>query len=437
VTNYPIELPIIQENLFKTKTRRGLSKMNTDRYSSTRNINQTIGYKFNLKSAMKLTVLMFAALVLGSCSQSNLGSNSKSVNPNEHSPETSISVGKKGSKTTSQPVGFASATDEQARIRLFEKSKDAVVKISTKVSTGSGFIITKDGLVVTNKHVVKNEESQIAEKVKVTLADGTELDADVLGVSRYQDLALIRIPNQTKLNSFKLARSESIRVGQNVYAIGSPFGIENIFTAGILNKVDKSESLLLHDARINSGNSGGPLLDIQGEVIGVNTAIYSKDVEGSSIKNTAISVSINVDRVTKLIAAYKGKLPDFVSIQNIDKRIKLSQLPTTGTEITDRFKSGDDTDSRNIYYRNYSFKGKANQQLTIEMSSTQIDSTLILYFLAEGQEPEQIYENNGTSPKDSNAKFSLILPKDGVYVVTAKTFQPGETGDYQIKATLK
>jgi serine protease Do len=411
--------------------------MNISNFSHTSNIIQLISRKFSLKSTMKLTVLMFAALVLGSCSQSNLGSNSKSVNPNERSSETSISMGEKGSKTTSQPVGFASSTDEQARIKLFEKSKDAVVKISTKVSTGSGFIITKDGLVVTNKHVVKNEESQIAEKVKVTLADGTELDADVLGVSRHQDLALIRIPNQTKLNSFKLARSESIKVGQNVYAIGSPFGIENIFTAGILNKIDKSISVLFHDARINSGNSGGPLIDLQGEVIGVNTAIYSEDSKGSSVKNTAISVSINVDRVNNLIDAYKGKLTDFVSIKNIDKRTKFSQLPTTGTEINDRFKSGDDIDSRNIYYRNYSFKGKANQQLTIEMSSTQIDPTLVLYFLAEGQEPKQIDENNGTSPKDSNAKLSLVLPKDGVYVVTAKTFQPGETGDYQIKATLK
>jgi serine protease Do len=391
----------------------------------------------NLESTLKLSALTLFALILGSCAQSKLDSNSKSVNPNTLSPASAVNPQSGEQKTKPKPVGFASATDEQARIQLFEKSKDAVVKISTKVSTGSGFIITKDGLVVTNKHVVKNEESQIAEKVKVTLADGTELAADVLGVSRYQDLALIRIPNQTKLNSFKLARSESIRVGQNVYAIGSPFGIDNIFTAGILNKVDKSESVLLHDARINSGNSGGPLIDLQGEVIGVNTAIYSKDSEGSSVKNTAISVSINVDRVNDLIAAYKGKFPSFVSIKNIDKRTSFRQLPTTGTAVTDSFKSGDDTDSRNIYYRNYSFKGKANQQLTIEISSTQIDPTLILSFLAEGQEPEQIDENNGTSPKDSNAKLSLVLPKDGVYVVTAKTFQPGETGNYQIKATLK
>lgn len=391
----------------------------------------------NLESALKLSALALFALILGSCAQSKLDSNSKSVNPNTLSPASAVNPQPGELKT--KPVGFASATDEQARIQLFEKSKDAVVKITTKASTGSGFIITKDGLVVTNKHVVKNEESQIAETVKVTLADGTELAADVLGVARYQDLALIRIPNQTKLNSFKLARSESIRVGQNVYAIGSPFGIENIFTAGILNKIDKSESKLLHDARINSGNSGGPLIDLQGKVIGVNTEIYSRDIEGSSVKNTAISVSIDVNQVNNLIDAYKGNLPDFVSIKNIDERTNISPLPTTGTEIADSFKSGDDIDNRNFYFRNYSFKGKAKQQLTIEMNSNQIDPALSLYFLGTDgtSEPKIVDENNGILAKDNYAKISLALPADGVYLVKAKTFQPGETGEYKIKATAE
>jgi serine protease Do len=388
-----------------------------------------------------LAIASFLSLGLVSCSNPDRQTNSS--NPQDatesqtqdRSPTVAVNIGE--GESTPQAVNFGSATDEQRRIKLFEKSKDAVVKIRTTGGTGSGFIITNDGLVVTNTHVVKNDESQVSEKVKVTLADGTELAANVLGRSRYQDLALIRIPNQSKLKSLKLAKPESLRVGQNVYAIGSPFGIDNTFTAGILNKIDKAESVLLHDARINSGNSGGPLIDSRGEVIGVNTSIYARDRQGSSVKNTAIGVAISVDRVNEMVAAYKGKLPNFISIDRIDKRTKSRELLTNGTAIASSFKSGDDIDNRNIYYHDYSFRGKANQQFSIEMSSDRVDPVLVIYFVGEGAEPKKIYENNDISPTNTNAKISIVLPQDGVYIVKAKTFQPGETGAYQIKANLQ
>ncbi len=388
-----------------------------------------------------LVIASFLSLGLVSCynssqqTQSSNTQDSATSQTQDRSLTGAINIGE--GESTPQTVSFASATDEQARIKLFEKSKDAVVKIKTTGGTGSGFVISKNGLVVTNTHVVKNDESQVSAKVKVTLTDGTELAANVLGTSRYQDLALISIPNQSKLNSLKLAKPESIRVGQNVYVIGSPFGIENIFTAGILNKIDKAESVLFHDARINSGNSGGPLIDSRGEVIGVNTAIYARDRQGSSVKNTAIGVAISVDRVNEMIAAYKGKLPNFVSIDRIDKRTKSLELPTNGTAIAASFKSGDDIDDRNIYYHDYSFRAKANQRLTVEMNSEQVDPVLILYFIGAGAEPKKISENNDISPKDTNSKISIVLLQDGIYLVKAKTFQPGETGNYQIKASLQ
>jgi serine protease Do len=337
------------------------------------------------------------------------------------------------SKTDSKNVGFASGTGEEERIRLFEKSKDKVVKIKAAGGTGSGFIISKDGLVITNKHVIKNEEAQVASKVTVVLADGTEIEANVLGVSRHQDLALIRIPNQSRLKFLNLAKSETIKVGQTVYALGSPFGIENVFTAGVLNKIDKSQSDLYHDARLNHGNSGGPLLNSRGEVIGVNTRFIN---EGTSGIDPSISVALVIDRVSELITDYKGRNSNFISIANVDKRTQPVELPTTGQAVAASFKAGDETDERNIHYRSYFFKGKANQKVTIEMSSKQIDPSLALYFIDENKAWHSLSINKGVSPQDASARISGVLPKDGIYVAIAKTFQPGETGDYQITATL-
>jgi serine protease Do len=336
-------------------------------------------------------------------------------------------------QSVSQTTSLTATTGEQDRIGLFERSKDAVVTIKTDGGTGSGFLISKDGLVVTNKHVVKNEEAQVADKVTVVLADGTEIAANVLGVSRHQDLALIRIPKQSRLKFLNLAKPETIKVGQNVYALGSPLGIENVFTAGVLNKIDKSTFDLYHDARINHGNSGGPLLNSRGEVIGVNYRGKTGQAD-----DTTISVAIKIDRVHEVIANYKGKHSNFISIANIDKRTKLVALPTTGKAIAGSFKAGDEADERNIHHRGYMLKGRANHKLTIEMSSKQIDPVLALYFVdAKTNESTEIHANSGVSPQNANAKISIVLPRDGNYVVIAKTFQPQETGNYQIKATLK
>lgn len=391
----------------------------------------------NIKTlGLGLAIASCLSLTLSSCSdtkQQSKGSTDRILSLDiDKALQKSDRVPGSTATTDSKNVGFASGTAEEDRIRLFEKSKDKVVKIKTAGGTGSGFIISKDGLVVTNKHVVKNEEAQVANKVTVVLADGTEIAANVLGVSRHQDLALIRIPNQSRLKLLNLAKSETIKVGQTVYALGSPFGIENVFTAGVLNKIDKSQADLYHDARINHGNSGGPLLNSRGEVIGVNTRFIN---EGNAL-DPSISVALSVDLINDLITDYKSKKSNFVSIANVDKRTQAVELPTTGQAIAASFKAGDDTDERNIYYRNYFFEGKANQKVTIEMSSKQIDPSLALYFVDENKAWHELSINKGVSPQDASARISGVLPKDGIYVAIAKTFQPGETGDYQITATL-
>jgi serine protease Do len=143
-------------------------------------------------------------------------------------------------------------------------------------SLGSGFIIDKDGFIVTNNHVIEN-----AEKIKVKLKDGKEYNAEIIGRDTSTDLALIKVPSGNNLPVIAFGDSNSLKVGQWVVAIGSPFGLEQTVTAGILSAKGRVigsgpyDNFLQTDASINPGNSGGPLIDMQGQVVGINTAIIA------------------------------------------------------------------------------------------------------------------------------------------------------------------
>lgn len=141
---------------------------------------------------------------------------------------------------------------------------------------GSGFIIDSSGLMITNNHVVDG-----ASRVKVKLSDGRELAGRVLGRDPKTDLAVVRIEGSGKFSPVQWGDSDRIRVGENVFAVGSPFGLGNSVTAGIVSARGREigagpyDDFLQVDAAINSGNSGGPLFDAGGRVVGVNTAIFS------------------------------------------------------------------------------------------------------------------------------------------------------------------
>ena len=160
--------------------------------------------------------------------------------------------------------------------------------------TGSGFIISREGHVVTNNHVVSESD-----EVQVTLFDETTLSAQVVGRDKATDLALLKIDCPAeKCIPMRLAEDSDLVVGQKVLAIGNPFGLQRTLTTGIISSVGRSleteygviEDLVQTDAAINPGNSGGPLLNTRGEVIGVNFAIYSKTGESAGI-GFALSVS--------------------------------------------------------------------------------------------------------------------------------------------------
>ena len=167
-------------------------------------------------------------------------------------------------------------------------------------SLGSGFIVDRDGFIVTNNHVVEN-----ADQIKVRLSDDREFDAKIIGRDNKTDLALIQIEGAKDLSPLKMGDSEKLEVGSWVLAVGSPFGLEQTVTAGIVSAKGRFigagpyDDFIQTDASINPGNSGGPLLNMNGEVIGINTAIVAQ--------GQGIGFAIPVNLAQNIIAQLKER----------------------------------------------------------------------------------------------------------------------------------
>ncbi|TAF55931.1 MAG: hypothetical protein EAZ61_03795 [Oscillatoriales cyanobacterium] len=148
---------------------------------------------------------------------------------------------------------IAQASDEDINVRVYELASPAVVAIDVGNGSGSGSIITPDGLVLTNSHVVERATGPVT----VTLNDGRELTADVVGFDPSgRDLAAVQIRNVSNLPTIQRG-ARPVRVGQRAFAIGSPFGFSNTFTIGIVSRIDPDDGTIQTDAAINPGNSGG------------------------------------------------------------------------------------------------------------------------------------------------------------------------------------
>jgi S1-C subfamily serine protease len=174
--------------------------------------------------------------------------------------------------------------------------------------TGSGFVWDEKGYIVTNYHVIKGASS-----ASVRFNDGKNYQASLVGASAEHDIAVLKINSfLDKKKPLKIGTSEDLKVGQKVFAIGNPFGLDYTLTSGIISALGRSledesfiiENLIQTDAAINPGNSGGPLLDSSGRLIGVNTAIYSPS--GAS---AGVGFAVPVDTVNKVVSSIiaKGK----------------------------------------------------------------------------------------------------------------------------------
>ena len=236
-------------------------------------------------------------------------------------PESAIAAA-----TVGQPPLSA---EEEVNLRVYNKVSPGVVNITSTVveydfifspvakqGTGSGSVLDLDGNVLTNYHVIES-----AQNLEVALPDGTKYRAKVVGSDRQNDLAVIRLVGapRERLHPVPLGDSSTLKVGQKVLAIGNPFRLQNTLTVGIISSLgrkiqtesgDLVDNVIQTDAAINPGNSGGPLLNTAGEMIGINTSIFT--LSGGNI---GIGFAIPVDtirRVTKdLIAEGRVVRPSF------------------------------------------------------------------------------------------------------------------------------
>jgi len=202
---------------------------------------------------------------------------------------------------------LSSSKSNLSLVELFEKSEEGVVKIQVDRngqntgSVGSGFVYDNLGHIITNAHVVDG-----ATKATVTFLDGSQYDAEIIGTDKFTDIAVIKVNEKPRLlHPLQIGDSSQLHVGEHVAAIGNPFGLSGSMTSGIVSQMGRLlptqdsgfsiPDVIQTDAAINPGNSGGPLLNLRGEVVGINTAIQSMSGEFSGIgfaipSNTAIKI---------------------------------------------------------------------------------------------------------------------------------------------------
>jgi serine protease Do len=221
-----------------------------------------------------------------------------------------------------------------------EQQQQQQLPEGTEIGSGSGVIIREDGYVITNNHVVASGEA-----LKVVLHNGKRLDAKIVGTDPATDLAVLKV-EEKGLQAAVLGNSDDIRVGDWVVAIGSPFGLDQTVTAGIISAKNRVqgiigdgqgfEDFLQTDAAINPGNSGGPLVSLRGEVIGINTAILSRTGASAGI-GFAIPLSLAKPVVESIIesgSVRRGFLGAQVGDVNAELKDKFSLSVDTGAFIS-------------------------------------------------------------------------------------------------------
>src|SRR5271166_911629 len=256
-------------------------------------------------------------------------------------------------------------SDEINNIEIYKMASPSVAYITSTVyrqtffyglqaakDLGSGFIINPNGEILTNFHVISGSQ-----QVEVTLPDQTKYKATILMRDRVNDLALIKIEPKKKLTYLNLGDSDRLQVGQKVLAIGNPFGFQGTLTTGVVSSLGRDidaennrrmEGMIQTDASINSGNSGGPLLDSQGNVIGINTAIYGPN--GGSV---GIGFALPINRAKTMLDDFKaGRKPARLGISTYYIAGDVAQaleLPTSGGLLIQEVARGSSADAAGLH----------------------------------------------------------------------------------------
>ena len=351
------------------------------------------------------TILLASSLLAKNIEFEEMEKNPQRVNPNQ--PNQILSFGNSIKSSVSSIVNISAKRSVNPNIdtlplQMFddpffkkffgEEFSNQFKQNRVQRSLGSGVIVTKDGYIVTNNHVIEN-----AEEINVTIGDDhTEYSAKLIGKDSDSDLAVVKIDINKPLVPIKLGDSSSLLVGDVTFAIGNPFGVGNTVTMGIISALNKNrvginryENYIQTDASINPGNSGGALVDSRGALIGINTAILSK-----SGGNDGIGFAIPVEMVKDVV----GKLVS-------DGKVIRGYL---GVVIVDL-----DKDSQQVYKRK-------EGAIILDISN---DTPAAKYGLKRG---DLVYSINGKETKDRNSLQNAIA-----------SFKPNEKVTLQIERDKK
>lgn len=303
-------------------------------------------------------------------------------------------------------------------VRVAERAGNSVVTLRGKRGYGSGSIIREHGLILTNAHVVKEDPT-----VSVVLNDGRTLMGDVVAYGAdCLDLALVKVRNPGKLRTLDIGRLDRVQQGQQVFAIGSPGLLDNSMTSGIVSRIIPKEGLIQTDASIRPGNSGGPLLNSDGQVIGVNTFIRPA-------QNAAFAISS--DRVQAFLKDFdQGKAPTQPSaITGQSRNIQTVSLPASQIRgELNRRNSGVFCKTGSLF-NEYTFQGKFGQTVMISMTSQAFAPALTVYA------PDGLSKSDRSYRPGSAATIITSLPRTGTYRVLANSTQPKDAGAYTLNVT--
>lgn len=308
--------------------------------------------------------------------------------------------------------------DEVQNINVYELCNDAVVNINTKITSydwflepyvsdggsGSGSIIDKRGYILTNVHVI-----QKATKIYVSLSDGTQYEAEVVGQDLDSDLAVIKFdpPEGVTLKTIGFGDSTSLKVGQKVIAIGNPFGMERTMTCGIVSGLGRPiqnsnnriiRNMIQTDASINPGNSGGPLLDTNGKMVGINTMIMSNSGSSSGVgfavpSQTAVRVVADLIKYGKV---QRGTL-DVKLVQNSRRIAQYAGLDiSTGMLVSEVTKGGNaekagmQGGSEAVYYGSRNSVIYLGGDIIIKIDNINISTLADYYSALESKKPGDV-----------------------------------------------
>lgn len=292
-------------------------------------------------------------------------------------------------------------------------------------SLGSGFIISNDGYIFTNNHVVEQ-----ADKILVKISDGKEYEAKVIGTDAKTDIALIKIKPVNSLPTVELGDSDKVRVGEWVIAIGNPFGLEQTLTAGIISAKGRVigagpyDNFIQTDASINPGNSGGPLFSMNGKVIGINTAIvaHGQGIGFAIPINMAKSILGDLKTKGKVTRGWLG-----ISVQDVTEDIakNLNHKDRNGALVSDVFK-GDPAEKAGIKAGDVikEINGKpikGTHELLLTIAELHVGEKMTVKAIRDGK--ELMFELVVTERKDKPEK-ALTNAGRGYFGIAAQEISP-------------